>query len=571
MAALEAYAPGLPEISPDGDSDETALLSKARAQKFALLLHLAANLPQPVLVSGPVGIGKTVFLRRLAEAIRPFATPCPLAATPGTSYERILEALQFVAIRELPQSNTAELDLAGALASYARERRLLALLLDDADALLPGLLNALCEFARQNPSLRLIFALSDEAARRKSTTDGLVLREAYPLEIPALAEAEASAYLRTLAANRPVPRRWYARTQGHPGTIVQWSQAGTLPDAAQGWPKTALWLGTLAGMLAVGTVLALLWKPPVHPEVSAPPPSHPEPEPAQPPVPQNPAPSAAPAAATPQPAPAPPDLTPHPAHPPASPTGLPPLVPETPLPVIPEPEASGELTGGSGSTLPETRQTPPAAQPAPPPPATAEPPPTPHGDGAGHAAHSEAPATAAGESGHAAPAHPREAAKPPVAARKSKGAPKTETPAKPATPEPVAGADKPPEPTESAPDATVAIEGVKSADWLLAQNPEDYTLQVVAMSQLSALSSLVGRFPPDSTLAAVRSRKGRGDLYLLFYGLYPNLAAARDGAATVPTSLGRPVPRQLRAIQVDILKTHAQRGAIQAPHAARYP
>lgn len=484
MAALEAY--------PDG-----------AGRRFELLLHLALNLPQPILVAQPPG--ETQILHRLLGDIQAFTTPCHLAATPGTSYERILEELRLTALEAL--SAPTALELTEVLEIYARERRLLTLLVDEADALLPGLLSALCEFANAHASLRVIFALGAEGMARKAATEPMAFREAYALD---LAEQASPTPINPL------------------------------------WPRFALGLGGLAAGLMLGAVLALFWQP-----AELPPPSPPEPTAQQ--VPETPPPPSHRMDTKPQvseaPAPESPvlplgeslDSVPLP-----SPAAFPALIPEPEIPELPS----------------ETE--------------AAVPPPAPPMETVHPAARSETPAEAPSEPAPSLP-HPAPAAPTPH----HEPTTKPETPVRKLKAGVVKPAEKPAkssakkveatEPTAPLPDANVVIEGVNSVEWLLAQDPDAYVLQVVAVSQLNTLARLVQKFPPDSPLAAMRSRKGRSDLYLLFYGLYPTLAAAKEGAAAIPAAMGRPVPRSLKAIQVDILRTNAQRGTIQAPHAAHFP
>jgi DamX protein len=519
-----------------GASDDSAWLSAARARKFDLLSHLAVNLSQPIVVAGPEGIGKTVFLKRLEAAIRPYATVCYFAATPGASYERIVEALSETAARGLGASQAADLGFADLLARYAGERRLLMLLLDDADALLPGLLSALWDCARANPSLHIVLALPSAAWSRKSATDAPALRDAQRLEIPCLTPTEFAAYLRWLAADKP---EWsarcaalgadasHARAQGVPGALVRWLERpppATGGGGRSGSVSTRLGLAGLAALLA--GVAWLLWKPGV--ERRAP--------------------------------------VPHSFSTPGADAD-----PGTRLalrePVGAAAEAGHPAEGGENPVAGER----PAASPAPPlPSAEAQAPPVPL-----EASPVSASPAAAEEVQGSSPTQDSEAAKPSEPADPSAPGEEAAEPvpppveARPVQPEPPAkteeaktGADSAgagPQPAATAPEPSARLQahavdvgGVLGVDWLLAQNPEAYTLQVVALSRPDALATAARRFPPGSLLSALRSRKGRGNLYILFYGAFPSLAAAKEGADTLPASIGKPIPRQFKSIQAEL-------------------
>ncbi|SMF94158.1 AAA domain-containing protein [Methylomagnum ishizawai] len=517
MAALE-------EVQADGPL-AGSLLSEARERKFDLLLHLAVNLSQPIVVSGPEGMGKTVFLRRLESSARAYASVCYLAATAGTTYEFIIEELRRAALRDLNLANAGGWTCAEVLARYGKERRLLVLMLDNAHRLLPGLLSGLWEFAREHPSLHIVLALPSHSLRRKATTDALALRDAQPLEIPALGPSEFSAYLRQMAAAQPelAPGSaaaesqviaWHARAQGAPGAVL-----GGLAPPAEAAPsplwRGRWWVPGLAATLLVAAAL-LWWKPEGQPPES--PPGFPSPKAD--------ADSALPGMMLHEPsAPAVVEGG-HPANPGES-----------------QPQADGS------ATLPEV-------------------PPQPQAGAVTQAPEPQTPSVQP-EPAQAPPPIPESQAQPEPSAVATARPP--ESPAATPPPEPLS-----PEQQARLQAAAVSLEGVQGVDWIMAQNPEAYTLQILAMSQAGALAGTIGRFPPESALSVLRSRKGRGDLYLLFHGVYPNMAAAREGAAGLPPPLTQAIPRQFKSIQADLLRppgsgatAPAQRWRV--PHKAQQP
>ena len=538
-----------PEASiPVGEGPLAAsLLSEARTRKFDLLLHLAVNLAQPIVVSGPEGMGKTMFLKRLESSARLFAAPCYLAATAATSYEAIVEYLRQAALRELGGSGTADLGFSELMAHYARERRLLILMLDNADLLLPGLLSALWDLARQNPALHLVLALPSQAWARKFATDAPALRDAQPLEIPSLTPAEFAAFLKQLAAEQPeqatghaLPEPQWNKASGNPGAALRLLDPSAPSVAAGNAPKPlrGLWAGgaIVLALLALGAIW-LLWQP----KPNTPPPlarSH----------------WSSPGA----------DVNPG-----ASLVLREPAAPAVPPPPKVEEIGHPPLAAESAESVPahDVAQAPPAPgippQEAPPLPAALPVPNAPVPLAAPQAP-VPVPVEPAVKAETAPPVPPSPPANPPEPLPEIK----VLVPAAPAPPAavPANAPSLTPEQLARVQAATVAIDGVHDAEWLLAQSPETHTLQVVAMSQARALAEAAKRFPVGSVLAALRARKGRGDLYTLFYGVYPGLAEAKEGAKSLPPNMGTPIPRSFKAVQGDILRPPAAASA--APAAA---
>jgi DamX protein len=542
MAAAEISSfPFFGTGSADGGSP--SLISDARAQAFDMLLHLSMNLSQPIVLCGPEGIGKSVFLRLLEKRAESFATVCYLAASPGMSFERVLDEVRHRASQEPqegPVGAAPAFDAADLLTAYAKSNRSLLLLLDDAEVLLPGLLNALWQFARLYPALKLIFALRPDEFRRKCGTDALAVGEAFVLEIPALARAESDTYALGLTAGKAgseslgedLLRHVYARTLGVPG-LIRTVLDQPLPEPQQAafarkWVPLA-GIGLSVALAVAGA--ALFWSGGPEPAGPGLPDAGVEPRVAPLPV------QPEPAASLPQ------DSANHPARganadvPPA-----PAATPEVELPVVAPLAEAPAAESMVPPVVPEAKP-----NPEPPPPAIPETPrqtPPPLSEPLAPQAVSavqEGEAAPQGEPGSPAAA----AVPPPVAA-----APAAEG----GTAPPVA-----PAPADEAGQSTAPSVGVRvyGEDWLLAQDPAAYTLQIVAVGQASLLDRVVARFPEGTDLASFRSRKGRGDLFPLFYGVYPDMAAARAAAAKLPRDLGQPFARQFKSVRQEIEKMAA--------------
>ncbi|MGX2039490.1 AAA family ATPase [Methylocaldum sp. MU1018] len=518
-------------------------------QKFDLLSHLAVNLAQPIVICGPKGVGKTTFLRLLEARLAPLATVRYLVSTPGTSREYIFDEL----LRALNQAGSAVSGsrLTDCLAGYAKEHRNLVLLLDDAGALAPGLLDALWQFASGHPALRLILAMRSDEALQKSGMDRSAFGEAFVLDIPALSQDECASYAHRLAAKLPgsmigqgmtksFVKRLYSGSQGIPGKLIEIlkSPHGTAKAAALtrfGW-ITGAGLLALAGVTAYG-FLPLFSR-------QAPPQEKPLPDHAAAlakpgSVVALPATAKAQGAAASNPpaeAQAPPTAAANLAvpRPPASESEKAEFLPATvavpdqpPAAPISLSETDAEKMAEDQTMLAETE-------------GRREPPPS---------AVTEAPANAPDSQAGASSVRPEPA--------DSVSASETKRPD-------LAAADAPSEKRQRSRSSEIVMDGLKSVEWLMQQNPEAYTLQIVAVSRSASVVKLAKQFPAGSELASFRSRKGGGDLYPLFFGIYPTLPAAKEAAAMLPASLGQPLPRQMKSIHQEIrrmMPRHAELGA----------
>jgi len=541
------------------DAQPLPLISAARMQKFDLLSHLAVNLAQPIVVCGPKGIGKTTFLRLLEIRLAPLATVRYLASMPGMSYERILDELSRSLSQDKTRSAFPGSSVSDLLANYGKEHRNVVLLIDDAGALVPGLLNALWQFANGYPALRLVLAMRSDEALQKSDTDRSALGDAFILDIPALSQDECRSYLHQLATAVPGStaegitdsfiQRLYSRSRGVPGVVVERlkSPSGSTRTAAlanAGWITGA---GLLAGAVAYAFFLffsneALLPDRPI-PDSSA---------------------------------------------------AL--VQPDRVVAASAQGEVLGVKTSSPAEPLAETRSSAVAENvaasqpPSAPVPLvereTVEIPPAPVPSAATPIAIQpllaavpavETTATKAVEDSKPMESAGQYALPPPLAEETKKNNLETPGQSSSAPPEPAESLNEPAtkmsgsgtlnaqsEKDERSKSSEIMVDGLKSAEWLMSQSPETYTLQIVAVSRFSSVVKLAKQFPSGSELASFRSRKGRGDLYPLFFGIYPNLLAAKEAAAALPVSLGQPLPRQMKSIHQEIrrmMSRHAELGA----------
>lgn len=521
MGAAELSLPASGRESAHG-GQSLSLISAARIQKFDLLSHLAVNLAQPIVVCGPEGIGKTTFLRLLKTRLAPLATVCYLTSAPGVSFERIVDELSRALNQEKSRSASSGADLTDLLESYAKERRNVVLLLDDAGALVSGLLDALWQLAGRYPSLCLVFAMRTEEMPQKSDTDKSALGDAFILEIPALSEEECGLFADQLRVTLPVlvtehgitesfVKRLHARSRGIPGKVIEilgspYGSATAAISTKVGWLTGA---GLLVGATAYAFFLMF---------------SRQIPEPDQQiydgPVVQNPemvsvvSPDSEKAQAV-----QPPNLDEPLTDPQSSSVPLPLAESEKseslPIRESVEMAATRTFEAEAKKTVEAHKPIEPDTQREPLPPSVMEEP----------KSMSEAQIEMSPDRLPPAGAVTEAEAK-----RGQSGAQESERSRSP----------------------EIVMEGLKSAEWLMNQSPEAYTLQIVAVSRLNAVRKLAKQFPPGSELASFRSRKGSSDLYPLFFGIYPTLPAAKEATATLPLSVGQPLPRQMKSIHQEI-------------------
>ena len=485
-------------------ADGARFLSVTRSQRFDLFAHLALNLPQPLRLTGPVGIGKTYFLRALEQQISTYATTCYQAASPGLSLERLLDALRIRAEIEQQKSGhpfgTSPGDLSGWLEVHARNKRPLLLLLDNAQAALPGFLDGLSQFSGLNPGLKLVVALNGQALAERNITDAEFMNEAFEVEIPPLNLDETARYIGHITAAHPAfltgqmsdaafRQQVFKATGGVPGQIEKYleqpprsSPVGMARASIPALAGSGLLIALAAGLtLYLGQGL----EPPANPTPSTP---VPLPAEAVPPTPV-PSPELAPPPATAEPEAAdavidvPPGQQPEPA-----------VVP-LPLPLTAEPEATAP------PALVEAMQPPPSA-----------------------AAQPETPA-----SRPPAPPPLAEAIQPPPSIAAQPEPPASQPPAPPA----LAEAVKPPPSTTTKPEApaspvpnTRTIARLEGEDWIMARPPGYYTLQVATAENDAQLRKFMQERPTGEARASLSMRQRNRTLLPVFQGVYPDPTSA---------------------------------------------
>ncbi|MEE9355247.1 MAG: ATP-binding protein [Methylococcaceae bacterium] len=143
------------------------LLSVDRERKVDLLIHLITNLDQPIIISGPAGIGKTSFLNAIEERKAPLWIMLKLQATPKTSFESVLKAIMKV----IKQTDIYQggMTLEQSFKRITTLNYRFVLLIDDAALLVPGLLTTLIQYNKAVSVLRVVATLTQQEVIAKTT------------------------------------------------------------------------------------------------------------------------------------------------------------------------------------------------------------------------------------------------------------------------------------------------------------------------------------------------------------------------------------------------------------------
>lgn len=78
------------------------------------------------------------------------------------------------------------------------------------------------------------------------------------------------------------------------------------------------------------------------------------------------------------------------------------------------------------------------------------------------------------------------------------------------------------------------------ASWILAQDPDHYTIQVIGLRSMSALESLVSGYENLAPFAVYTLQRDKQLLHLLVQGVYPDVAAARVARDKFPRAIQKP-------------------------------
>lgn len=119
------------------------------------------------------------------------------------------------------------------------------------------------------------------------------------------------------------------------------------------------------------------------------------------------------------------------------------------------------------------------------------------------------------------------------------------------TPEDIAAAQSPSAESGGATAPTTARGALQGEDWILGQNPADYTIQVIATRQERSLLDALERYQLREPVAYFRFLRHGEPWYAAIYGAFPTRSQAQRSAQALPKGLrdNEPWIRQLGAVQ----------------------
>jgi DamX protein len=237
-----------------------SLISVERAQKLDLLIHLISNLTQPLVICGPLGVGKSTLIKVLRETKRDSWPICSIAASSAMSFESISD--QFA--RQLGQMEKTLMgeNLPACLSHFQRKKQKIVLIIDDAGSLMPGLITSLIEFADANEDVRLVLTLTHDELHLKDSSDKII-DECHFIEVPPLTRKQCGTFLQNLSAQRSsgisfnavtdvLVDNLYGQTHGIPGRII-----AELPNLSNYQSRSNVKWGFV--LLSAGLLLAMGW------------------------------------------------------------------------------------------------------------------------------------------------------------------------------------------------------------------------------------------------------------------------------------------------------------------------
>jgi hypothetical protein len=85
--------------------------------------------------------------------------------------------------------------------------------------------------------------------------------------------------------------------------------------------------------------------------------------------------------------------------------------------------------------------------------------------------------------------------------------------------------------------------------WILAQDPNSYTIQVIGLRTKSALENLVRGHDQLAPFASYTLQRNNKPLYMLIQGVYPNVEAARTARDNFPKAIQKPKDVWIRKLE----------------------
>jgi len=240
-----------------------SLLTVERKQKLDLLLHLLANIQDTLIVRGEIGSGKTALLTSVVKRKIPGCDILLLNAELSLSFESIqYEVLQF--INEKYQLDNRS--IADVLLTYDKQDEKVVLIIDDAGVLITGLINALVNYSKEYPALKLVFSVTPEELLLKEKTDNLK-ENCHFIDLLNLDFQQSSEYIQQLmASDRSAPYAEaksdlladiFEETKGNLGKINDYIKSANDNFLSS---RAILFLLVIGVAIASGGLSAYLWR-----------------------------------------------------------------------------------------------------------------------------------------------------------------------------------------------------------------------------------------------------------------------------------------------------------------------
>lgn len=535
---------------------ERALITLERSQKLDLLIHLLINLQQSLIVCGPDGIGKTTLLQTLRDSRADHWHFCNLSGSPALSFESAMQQLS----RSLNLSGSGiGFDLSALRAFCGKQK--VVLIVDDAGELVPGLIGELAAFAESLNGLRLVLAMTHDQFHIKSNSDK-ALDECHLIEIPPLNRKQCLEYLQNLSAQPGMGLSFnavtdalvdelYRETSGVPGKLL-----AELPKLNQYQSRQqhrwGVWLGAVVVAVAAAGVAVWYLSPELRLKATID--ELPAPKPQSMPTEAKPVADHAGGDASDAGAQQPLDHTPVTAE---LESAAPPLAE---LPVT-EPQILGNGPGATSSVSDSAKPAAMTMAPQPKLPATPL-----SGDLNAAIAGVESvpqpanttsePAPSPANAAVNAPATPFSAARAeaaksaPVNTPEPVATPETAKPATTKSTEVAKAADKADAGKDKKPDAKAIAADASDREWIMAQPPGNYTLQVMTLSTKDAVRRFMKKYADygDSLKYYTINQNGQ-EKFILIYGSFQSSAEARQYKEVMPGEFKQALEKRFKAVQ----------------------
>jgi len=239
-----------------------SLLTVERKQKLDLLLHLLTNIQDTLIVRGETGSGKTALLASAAKKTVPGCDILLVNAELSLSFESIqYELLQF--INEKYQLDNRS--IADVLLTYDKQDEKVVLIIDDAGVLITGLINALVNYSKEYPALKLVFSVTPQDLLLKEKTDNLK-ENCHFIDLLNLDLKQSSEYVQQLITSGSGPYAEaksdlfadiFQETKGNLGKINSYIKS---PESKSLSSRAILFLLVISVAIASGAVSAYLWR-----------------------------------------------------------------------------------------------------------------------------------------------------------------------------------------------------------------------------------------------------------------------------------------------------------------------